>query len=92
MIEIYLKYDNMHVFGIINAFNCINNHVISCINSMLSHMQCKNETMEQGDRDFFYVVMFVSFFTLFARSTWFLKKFWCKSDSIDCMHPKKFLY
>ena len=36
MIEIYLKYDNMHIFGIINAFNCINNHVISCINSMLS--------------------------------------------------------
>ena len=36
MIEIYLKYDNMHIFGMINAFNCINNHVISCINSMLS--------------------------------------------------------
>ena len=36
MIDIYLKYDNMHIFGKINAFNCINNHVISCINSMLS--------------------------------------------------------
>ena len=36
MIEIYIKYDNMHIFGMINAFNCINNHVISCINSMLS--------------------------------------------------------
>ena len=36
MIEIYLKYDNMHIFGMINAFICINNHVISCINSMLS--------------------------------------------------------
>ena len=36
MIEIYLKYDNMHTFGIINAFICINNHVNSCINSMLS--------------------------------------------------------
>ena len=36
MIEIFLKYDNMHKFGIINAFICINNHVISCINSMLS--------------------------------------------------------
>ena len=36
MIEIYLKYDNMHKFGMINALNCINNHVISCINSMLS--------------------------------------------------------
>ena len=36
MIEIYLKYDNMHIFGIINAFICMNNHVISCINSMLS--------------------------------------------------------
>ena len=36
MIEIYLKYDNIHIFGIINAFICINNHVNSCINSMLS--------------------------------------------------------
>ena len=36
MIEIYLKHDNMHIFGMINAFNCINNHVISCISSMLS--------------------------------------------------------
>ena len=35
MIEIYLKYDNMHIFGMINAFICINNHVISCISSML---------------------------------------------------------
>ena len=40
MIEIYLKYDNMHIFGMINAFNCINNHVISCINSMLSIPLC----------------------------------------------------
>ena len=37
MIEICLKYDNMHIFGIINAFNCINNHVtnvkIACYQS-----------------------------------------------------------
>ena len=36
MIEIYLKYDNMHTIRKINAFICINNHVNSCINSMLS--------------------------------------------------------
>ena len=36
MIEIYLKYDNMHTLGMINAFICINNHVNSFINSMLS--------------------------------------------------------
>ena len=36
MIEIYLKYGNMHTFGVINAFICINNHVISFISSMLS--------------------------------------------------------
>ena len=36
MIEIYLKYDNMHIFVMINALICINNHVITCINSMLS--------------------------------------------------------
>ena len=27
IIEMYLKYDNMHKYGIINAFICINNHV-----------------------------------------------------------------
>ena len=36
MIEIYLKYDNMHIFVVINALICINNHVITCINIMLS--------------------------------------------------------
>ena len=36
MIEIYLKYDNMHTIGVINAFICINNYVNSCINCMLS--------------------------------------------------------
>ena len=36
MIEIYLKYDNMHIFAVINALICINKHVITCINSMLS--------------------------------------------------------
>ena len=36
MIEVYLKYDNMHTFKIINAFICINNHVNSCIKFMLS--------------------------------------------------------
>ena len=39
MIEIYLNYDNMHTIRITNAFICINNHVNSCINSMLSRMQ-----------------------------------------------------
>ena len=33
MIEMYLKYDNMHTNGIINAFICINNHVNSCISA-----------------------------------------------------------
>ena len=36
MIEIYLKYDNMHTIGVINAFICINNHVNSYVNNMLS--------------------------------------------------------
>ena len=46
MIEICLKYDNMHIFGIIDAFNCINNHVISCINSMLSQIHFDGEAVE----------------------------------------------
>ena len=36
IIEMYLKYDNMHTIGTINAFICINNHVNSCIKCMLS--------------------------------------------------------
>ena len=39
MIEIYLKDDNMHIFVMINALICINNYVITCINSMLSYMR-----------------------------------------------------
>ena len=38
MIEIYLKDDNMHIFVMINALICINNYVITCINSMLSNV------------------------------------------------------
>ena len=36
MIEICLKDDNMHIFVMINALICINNYVITCINSTLS--------------------------------------------------------
>ena len=36
MIDMHLKYDNMHVNVILNALICINNHVNSCINCMLS--------------------------------------------------------
>ena len=36
MIEMYLKYDNMHINVIINVFICINNHVNSCIKCILS--------------------------------------------------------
>ena len=36
MIEICLKDDNMHTFVMINTIICINNYVITCINSMLS--------------------------------------------------------
>ena len=41
MIEMYLKYDNMHTNVIINTFICINNHVNSCIKCMLSAVQPK---------------------------------------------------
>ena len=38
MIEILLKYDNMRIIGLINALNCINNHIITCVNSMFSRL------------------------------------------------------
>ena len=36
MIDMHLKYDNMHTNGTFNVLNCMNNHVDSCINCMLS--------------------------------------------------------
>ena len=39
LIEIYLKYDNIHTNVIINVFICINNHVNSCTNFMLSMLE-----------------------------------------------------
>ena len=36
MIEIHSKYDNMHTNTKFHVLNCINNHVNSCINGMLS--------------------------------------------------------
>ena len=38
MIEICLKDDNMQIFIMINALICINNYVVTCINSMLSNI------------------------------------------------------
>ena len=56
MIEIYFKYDKMHIFGMINAFIYINNHVNSCINSMLSvwlkRVQCSAvQVVHKCDQD-----------------------------------------
>ena len=48
MIEIYLKYGNMHTIRKINAFICINNHVNSCINSMLSRDRGRNRGQGRG--------------------------------------------
>ena len=36
MIDMHLKYDNMHINGTFNASIFINNHINSCINFMLS--------------------------------------------------------
>ena len=48
MIEICLKDDNMHEFMMINALICINNHVITCINSMLSVVDSPKRGGELG--------------------------------------------
>ena len=39
MIEMYSKCDKMRTNRVFNALNCINNHVNSCKNDMLSHPQ-----------------------------------------------------
>ena len=46
MIETCLKDDNMHIFVMINALICINNYVITCINSMLSSMHTRAQVRE----------------------------------------------
>ena len=39
MIEMHLKYNNMHRNRIFNALICINNHVNLCMNFMLSNLK-----------------------------------------------------
>ena len=36
MIEMHSKYDNMHINVMFYALNCMNNHVLSCQDCMLS--------------------------------------------------------
>ena len=50
MIEIYLKYDNMHTFGVIDTFIYINNHINSCINSMLSGLRVGLQLSQWDER------------------------------------------
>ena len=38
MIEIHSKYDNMHINVMFYALICINNHVLSCLDCMLSRL------------------------------------------------------
>ena len=37
MIEMHSKYDNMHINVMFYAINCMNNHVLSCYDCMLSN-------------------------------------------------------
>ena len=39
MIDMYSKYDNIHENGIFSALLCINNHITTCRNFMLSMME-----------------------------------------------------
>ena len=39
MIEMHSKYDNMHINVMFYALICINNHVLSCLDCMLSARQ-----------------------------------------------------
>ena len=67
MIEILLKYDNMQIIGVINALNCINNHIITCINSMLSDIRYTSLDPTNN-----YFMPFSLFFTF---SIWTLPSF-----------------
>ena len=57
MIEMCLKYDNMHTIRTINAFLCIDNHVNSCINIMLSTMV---DTMRNSNNTFIHFTSLVA--------------------------------
>ena len=47
MIDIHSKYDNMHKNRMFYAKICINNHIIQCINYMLSWIQIDEEIKER---------------------------------------------
>ena len=53
MIEMHSKFDNMHTNRIFNALICINNHVNSCTNCMLSS---RIHTSSHGDMSFAVVL------------------------------------
>ena len=42
IIDMHAKYDNIHENGMFNALICINNHIITSINFMLSILQSIN--------------------------------------------------
>ena len=61
MIEMHSKYDNMHTNGMFYALICINNHVLSCYDCMLSIIKCylrfMMNVMVFRDRDGAYVAL-----------------------------------
>ena len=49
MIEMHSKYDNMHINVMFYALNCINNHVLSCYDCMLSvRERGRSESLERS--------------------------------------------
>ena len=49
MIEMHSKYDNMHTNGMFYVLICINNHVLSCYDCILSRV-CEREEEEGRER------------------------------------------
>ena len=57
MIEMHSKYDNMHQNGMFYALICINNHIIACINCVLS-MHSKYDNMHRNE--IFYALICIN--------------------------------
>ena len=50
MIEMHSKYDNMHTNGMFYALICINNHVLSCLDCMLSYVEQPTGFVSTGNK------------------------------------------
>ena len=69
MIDLHLKYDNMHKNGMFYALICINNHVITSINYMLLHTPSPQTWIISSPLAIYYRISLQGHFLIFNPTT-----------------------